>query len=237
MNGPSIRKTAALSAAIHATLFLVTLLVMSHTSRLELPSPYVVSLVSPSDARRALGGISAGESSPPERTAEKRGIAMEKDTAKTIKKMQVKEEKRVEDRIAELKAMKKVERIARIRRAIIDNKVGGGRRAQTLSSTKPATAGTLGESQAAGYAEKIKAEINEYWSILPAMDKTLYAIISVKILKDGTIIPLAVEKSSGNKVFDRLMLITIKKASPVSPPPQEMERALRFCADKTCREE
>jgi TonB family protein len=227
MNRLSIRKTAALSAAIHATLFLVALLVMSHTSRLELPSPYVVSLVSPSDARKALGGISARESSQPERTAEKRGIAIEKEAAKTSKKMQAEEEKRVEDRIAELKAMKKVERIARIRRAIVDIKRGGAKSVSGPVPNKP-TGGSQEGSALASYTDKITAEIHQYWAIPDTVDKNLTATVAVRILKDGTVYILGMEKSSGSRIFDVLARKAIERASPVARPPHEMEIGIRF---------
>jgi TonB family protein len=227
MNSPSIRKTAALSAAIHATLFLVAILVMSHTSRLELPSPYVVSLVSPSDTQRAPGGASVKESSPPERAAEKRGIAMEKEAAKTSKKTQAEEEKRIEDKIAELAALKKVERIAKIRRAIVDIKGGSGKSAAGSVSKKPAI-GSQGSSSLANYTDRIKAEIHQYWAIPDTIDKNLTATVAVRILKDGTVYILGMEKPSGNRVFDTLARKAIERASPVTRPPQEMELGIRF---------
>jgi TonB family protein len=227
MNYPSIRKTAALSAAIHATLFLVALLVLTHTSQLELPSPYVVSLVSPSDARRTPGGTSVKESSPAERATERRGISVEKKAAKTSKKMRAEEEKRVEDRIAELAALKKVERIARIRRAIVDIKGGAKRPASGPVSINPA-GGSQVSSPMAGYIDRIHAEINQYWAIPDTIDKNLTAIVAVKILKDGTVYILGMEKSSGSRVFDALARKAIERASPVTRPPQEMEIGLRF---------
>jgi TonB family protein len=227
MNGPSIRKTAALSAAIHGTLFLVALLVMAHTSQLELPSPYVVSLVSPSDARTAPGGTSVKESSPSERTTEKRGIALEKEAAKNSKKMRAAEEKRVEDRIAELAALKKVERIARIRRAIVDIKRGGAKSVSGPVPDKPAGGSQIG-SPLANYTDKITAEIHQYWAIPDTIDKNLTAIVAVRILKDGTVYIIGMEKSSGSRIFDALARKAIEQASPVTRPPQEMEIGLRF---------
>jgi TonB family protein len=227
MNNPSIRKTAALSAAIHATLFLVTLLVMRHTAQLELPSPYVVSLVSPSDVRMAPGGTSVKETAPPERATEKRGIVVEKEAARTGKKMEAAEEKRVEDRIAELAAFKKVERIARIRRAIVDIKRGGAKSASGPASKKPAVGSQEG-SALASYTDRITAEIHQYWAIPDTINKNLTATVAVRILKDGTVYILGMEKSSGSRVFDALARKAIERASPVTRPPQEMEIGLRF---------
>jgi TonB family protein len=227
MNGPSIRKTAALSTAIHATFFLVTILVMSHTSRLELPSPYVVSLVGPSDARVAPGSASVKESSAPEHAAEKRGIAVEKEAAESSKKMKAEEAKRLEDRIAELSAMKRVERIAKIRRAIVNIKGGGGNNVSGLVSKK-AAGGVQGGSSLASYTDRITAEIHQYWAIPDTIDKNLTATVAVRILKDGTVYILGMEKSSGSRVFDSLARKAVERASPVTRPPQEMEIGIRF---------
>ena len=61
-----------------------------------------------------------------------------------------------------------------------------------------------------------------YW------EEGLEAIISVKILKDGTVIVQRVEKSSGNTLFDRSAIRALAKASPLPPPPYEMEIGVRF---------
>ena len=60
------------------------------------------------------------------------------------------------------------------------------------------------------------------------MGKNLEAVISVTIMSNGTVKINSVEKSSGNVLFDRSVLRAINKASPVSPPPHEMEIGLRF---------
>jgi TonB family protein len=227
MNSPSIRKTAALSAAIHATLFLVAIMVMGHTARLELPSPYVVSLVSPSDTQRTTGGAAVKEASPPERTVEKRGIDVEKEAVNANKKMKAEEVKRLEDRIAELAALKKVERIARIRRAVVDIKGGSGKSPSGSVSKKTAGGGRGGPSLAS-YTDRITAEIHQYWAIPDTIDKNLTATVAVRILKDGTVYILGMEKSSGSRVFDALARKAVERASPVTRPPQEMEIGIRF---------
>ena len=50
----------------------------------------------------------------------------------------------------------------------------------------------------------------------------------MKIAKDGTLSVQGVEKKSGNTLFDRSALRAIAKASPVAPPPYEMEIGMRF---------
>jgi TonB family protein len=58
--------------------------------------------------------------------------------------------------------------------------------------------------------------------------KEIEAIVSVKILKDGTARVQRIEKSSGNALFDRSALKALAKASPLPPPPYEMEIGVRF---------
>jgi TonB family protein len=229
MNGPSIRKTAALSAALHITFFLVALLVMRQTSRLEMPSPYVVNLVGSPAVRKAASGNVTRASAPPLSHHEERRPAVEKETAKTVadvKAKQAREEKRVDDRIAELAAMKKVEQIARIRKAIVSVKGSAGKGTSAASSKTPA-AGTP-EGSMGSYTDRITAEIHRYWAIPDTLDKSLTATVAVKILKDGTVYILGMEKSSGNRIFDTLARKAIERATPVTPPPHEMEMGIRF---------
>jgi TonB family protein len=230
MNSPSIRKTAALSAALHLTFFLVALLIVRQTSRLELPSPYVVNLIGPTDTKRAPSGGAVEDHASRDSLPEKREIAVEKETGKNktaIKQEKVEEEKRVEDRIAELAALKKVARIARIRREIVDIKGNAGNRVSGASSKKP-DGGSPGGSSVGSYADMITAEIHQYWAIPDTLDKNLTATVAVRISKDGTVYILGMEKSSGNRIFDTLARKAIERASPVTRPPREMEMGIRF---------
>ncbi|MEK7742486.1 MAG: energy transducer TonB, partial [Nitrospirota bacterium] len=79
-----------------------------------------------------------------------------------------------------------------------------------------------------GYSERIGKEIRQRWAFPEAWGKNLEAVISVTIMSNGTVKINSVEKSSGNVLFDRSVLRAINKASPVSPPPHEMEIGLRF---------
>ena len=74
----------------------------------------------------------------------------------------------------------------------------------------------------------ITKEIWQQWVYPDTGKKDIEAIISVKILRDGTAIVQKVEKSSGNALFDRSAISALAKASPLPPPPQEMEIGVRF---------
>jgi TolA protein len=101
---------------------------------------------------------------------------------------------------------------------------------QGKSSPKSAVKGTgAGSSQgAATYTDKIVAEIKAQWHYSDWAEKDLLMTINVRIQKDGTIQVLDVEKKSGNPLFDRSVQQAVIKASPVTPPPYEMEIGMRF---------
>ena len=80
----------------------------------------------------------------------------------------------------------------------------------------------------ADYYARITKEIWQQWIFPETGDKNLEAIISIRIMRDGTVQVSRVEKSSGNSLFDKSALRAISKASPVTPPPHEMEIGVRF---------
>jgi colicin import membrane protein len=80
----------------------------------------------------------------------------------------------------------------------------------------------------ADYYTKITKEIWQQWVFPETGDKNLEAIISIRIMRDGAVLISRVEKSSGNSLFDKSAVRAISKASPVTPPPREMEIGVRF---------
>ncbi len=69
------------------------------------------------------------------------------------------------------------------------------------------------------------------WSewIPPDYEATgLEAVISIKIARDGKVVSQKIERTSGNMLFDRSASKAISKASPLPPPPAEMEIGVRF---------
>jgi colicin import membrane protein len=133
---------------------------------------------------------------------------------------------RVADRISELEAKKRVERIVRLRSIISiagkdeqDNKQIATTNTNTVSSK-----GTLFDN----YYLRITGKIWQEWIYPDLGEKNLETIIFVKIMKDGAITVQGIEKSSGNLLFDRSALKAIAKATPVTPPPYEMEIGIRF---------
>ncbi|MEC4675835.1 MAG: energy transducer TonB [Nitrospirota bacterium] len=206
-------------------------------NNIKMPSPYIVNLVTQGDRSHKTGlrgtGAAAGQSR--SRVAKKNAAAKKRVKAaaprgnhlSTLGTTRAVERKRVEDRIAELAAKKRVERIVKLR-SIISLKgksVPGDRASATQGGGGPASSkGT----PFADYYTKITTEIWQEWVYPDLGEENLETVIFVRILKNGSINVQGIEKSSGNQLFDRSALRAITKASPVTPPPYEMEVGIRF---------
>lgn len=213
MKGPSLQKTAALSAALHLTAFIVTFIIMRQAAQNALPSPYVVSLVGPGRSRGQVAAPKAADQ-PAETASPARETAVE--------------ETRVEDRIAELKAKKDLERIIRLRKEVATIRGKGSTAAGGQQQKGPAT-GMAGGSGTDTYISKISQEIHDNWGWPSSAGRDgLEAVITVSIDKDGTIKIMDFEKRSGNRLFDNFAMNALRKASPVTPPPHAMEIGIRF---------
>lgn len=78
------------------------------------------------------------------------------------------------------------------------------------------------------YYALITEKIWNQW-VYPDFDsKELEIIISIKIDKKGKIVSQEIERSSGNRLFDRSAAKALSRASPLPPPPVEMEIGVRF---------
>ncbi len=221
MKGPSLQKSAVLSAGLHIMFILLSFLILRQSHEMVMPSPYVVSLVGP-----------AGET-------QKRGAAVETGAVPPVEKNQTttridekKELKAIEEGIGALKAKRKIEeglqKMLNLRKAVIPIQGKPGR-PTTRSSAQNKTTGSAGGTNEAGYDDKIKGQIQTHWAVPDFfMNKDIEAIIIVKIGKDGTLFVEGFEKKSGNRLYDKYVMETIQKASPVTPPPYEMERGFKF---------
>ncbi len=224
MRAPNIRKIAAFSALLHLTFIVLAIVLVKYSKNVVLPSPYTISLVSPENARQR-GGSPVSQS----KAVEAKATATQKtpeDSKKIIDANKKVDQQRLEDRISELISKKKVERIVNLRK-VISVKAGGTKTAAKPSEKEGAGGGAKG-ALFDNYYGKITEEIRQEW-IYPDMGKKeLEAVVSVIIRKDGTITVQGIEKSSGDMLFDRSVLKAVTKASPVTPPPYEMEIGMRF---------
>lgn len=208
MREPSLQRTTVLSLTIHLTAIFITILILKQSNTIVIPSPYVVSLVSPANLEASHEKLDLKTSV----LSHTQPISEEE----TIRTKEMKEEK-----IAAIEAKKKIEKIVKLR-SIISLKAGEKNPDKVSNITQGA--GTLFDD----YYAKIIDEIRQQWIFPDSGQKNIEAIISIKILKDGTITNQKVEKSSGNTLFDRSALKAIAKANPLTPPPYEMEIGVRF---------
>jgi TolA protein len=221
MKGPSLQKTTALSFALHLTFFIVAAVILRQSHTMIIPSPYVVDLIGPSESLKGQAEDrthvrNASEMEAPE-------PAKQKDTKDKDARL---DQQRINDRLAELKAKEKLKRFSDLKKKLVSIKGSEGKAQQANASQKPGggpSKGTLFDS----YYGKITDQIRQEWNY-PGTEKDLEAIIAVKVAKDGTLTVQGIEKSSGNRLFDRAALQALAKASPVQPPPYEMEIGMRF---------
>jgi len=225
MRETGLRTAAAVSALLHLAIFVVSIIVVD-SKKIIMPSPYTVTLVNPdkpgrpgpAESKQPITETRAAVSPAPEKQKPvKESITVQKSRN---------DEQMVDERISELISKKKIERIVKLREVI---SVGSS---NTKPSSKPVEnkAGASGSqgSMFDSYYGKITDEIRQEWVYPDMGKKDLEATIAVLIRRDGTVSIQGVEKSSGDLLFDRSALKAITKASPVSPPPYEMEIGMRF---------
>ena len=143
----------------------------------------------------------------------------------------------VENKIAAIATKRKIEEIEKKfkRRSVISLNTRGDNKTVKPVVSKPGNISAQSDSPVTqgrivdDYYAKIIKEIWHQWRWNPAQGrKDIEAIVSMKILKDGTVLVQKIEKSSGNTHFDRSALRALALASPLSPPPYEIELGVRF---------
>jgi colicin import membrane protein len=230
MRGPSLQKATIISFALHLTIFLAAVLILRHSSRMVMPAPYTVSLVSPDvikgiDKRAYVDKVTNADKEREENVVqETKESAAPSASTKKSKKEIAKEKEMLEKKISAIAAKKKIEKIVKLR-SIIALKASGDKRS---SNEKTASASPGKGNASEDYYTKITKEIWQQWVYPNVGKKDIEAVVSIKILRDGTAIVQKIEKSSGNSIFDKSALRALAKASPLPPPPYEMEIGVRF---------
>ena len=234
MTGPSLQRFTLLSLVFHLTFFLTVFLAVRQSVHRIMPSPYVVSLVG-SDIRAegdsAQAVSKAQEPQVPDTPPKKERPSIS--PVKEQKRQAKNQEQQVQEQIEALRVKKDMQRRADLRKDIISLKGTGaegksGGKAGGKAGASQRTAGRGEGSVEADYYSKITKEIWQQWIFPETGDKNLEAIISIRIMRDGAVQVIRVETPSGNSLFDKSALRAISKASPVTPPPQEMEIGVRF---------
>lgn len=217
MREPGLQKTTALSLALHLTAFLIAFFFLKQSNHIIISPTYTVSLVRPD----ILNGIDKGNIDAPDTS--KKSVTQADIPKKNIKEIS-KVKEMVEEKISAIAAKKKVEKIIRLRSIISLKASGDKQRVNSQITGASVGKGTMFDD----YYSKIIREIWQQWVFPDTGQKDIEAIISIKIKRDGAITAQRIEKSSGNRLFDRSAIKALAKASPLSPPPYEMEIGVRF---------
>ena len=224
MREPSLLKIAAVSLLLHLTLLVFSVVLIQYSKNVVMPSPYTVSLVNPENARRSGPPVSRSRAVESRMPETEKPVKESKTMIDTSKKD---DQKRIDDRMTELASKKKVENIVKLR-SVISVKGSSIKSPARPSANEEAPAGGSKAALVDNYYGKITEEIRREW-VYPDMGKKgLAAVVSVLIRRDGTVTVQGIEKSSGDLLFDRSALKAVLKASPVSPPPYEMEIGINF---------
>ncbi len=129
--------------------------------------------------------------------------------------------------IKRLEAMRAVEKVVELRKMVDigeqKTKTAGGRSLE-VDRVGDRDRLSIGED----YWLTVVNKIRHQWIFPEDIDRDLEAIVSIKVAIDGNVTIGRMEKSSGDPLFDRSVLRAINKASPLPPPPHEMEFGARF---------
>lgn len=224
MKTSGIYSAFTFSIFLHALIVAATFIIARHSNLYKIPAPYIVTIVdslNSGDKIAPKGSIQDQEvpqavKNPPIQVSPKQ---------KDIHRQQ--DEMTVKERIEALQAKKRIEKMAALRK-IVD--IGGikseVRSQKPEAQTKGSTAGN--QNYGGDYYSMVINKIRHQWIFPESIDRDLLAIITIKIAKDGSVTIGRMEQSSGNALFDRSALRAISKASPLPPPPQEMEIGVRF---------
>jgi len=232
MKEPGIGIAITLSLFLHISIVTISFLIGRELYTRKLVPTYVVSLVYPSETagseKVSPSGAAQEAAAGPEIAKPAVKPPVESHTETRRKKES--DNTIVKNRIEELKAIQKLERLAALRK-VVD--IGAGQHALQAKKSGAASrnnaAGSGGAVAGGGdYYSLVGAKIEQHFIYPETLDRDLQTVVSIRIAKDGSITIEKIEKGSGNQLFDRSVLRAITIASPLPPPLKEMEIGLRF---------
>ncbi|MCX8069591.1 MAG: TonB family protein [Thermodesulfovibrionales bacterium] len=227
MREPRLYLPAFFSFFIHGIFFALSLVLVSYHSKTKIDKPYIVSIVSDTSSSQVSESPSPSQESA--LTQKKESIPtppkpVVKETPKKEVSKKTTDDKVVQDRISEMMAKKRIEKLVAMR-ANID--IASSNK-QTNNSSQKGSSTTQGRGKG-DYLSMVRAKIMEKWVYPESIDKELEAIITIKIKKDGSVQLIGLEKSSGNRLFDRTALSAINSITSLPAPPDGIEEiGIRF---------
>ncbi|MCL5978699.1 MAG: cell envelope integrity protein TolA [Nitrospirae bacterium] len=214
------------SIFLHVLIIIAAMLIARHSFISRVSTPYLVDIVDGSSA--AVPEVKAALEDKSPATEDAGSKSSDSKTKDASKKQDAKTSDRiVKESIGALQAKKRIEKMAALRK-VVD--IGGNKassQGRAAVSSKDTKAGAK-DSGGGDYYSMVVGKIRQQWIFPESIDKDLTAIINIKIARDGSVTVDKIEKGSGNPLFDRSALRAISKASPLPPPPREMEMGVRF---------
>lgn len=229
MRFPGLYWATFFSLLFHFAFFLISAVVLRHTSIPIDTATYVVNIVEDrSSAVKPEPEPAPTEESiaPPEPVnkstinyATRKLKSMQDEAARKLKEMQ--DQKEAKEHLANrLKDMETKKRLDGIRQSAA---IQADKDAASSGSEKATKILEL-------YYAKVREKILRVWVYPDLGAIKLEAVVSITVMADGRIVTNRIERPSGNAVFDRSALRAIGKASPVDSPPYgtSLEIGVRF---------
>jgi colicin import membrane protein len=234
MKIPRIYQALTASLFFHLSFIAVAVFVISRVTDYRQPLPYVVSLVD--DRASSASRQSAPRESPSQKAPEtpktvKQSVQPAVPPASTKSKAhQTEQEKLMKERIEALQAKKRIEKLVALRKVIeVDASKTPAAKSASQSPEKASSQGAVsGSSSGRDYYAVVVDRIRQQWVFPGTLDRDIEAVVAIRIARDGRVTVDRVEKSSGNPLFDRSVVRAITLASPLPPPPQDMDIGVRF---------
>jgi len=224
-NEPNFQTIVITSAVIH--LILITLVVIPLRSNEDEYKSYFVDLVGPLEApvRNTAAPHSAA------RVEEKTVARAKEPVGKPLPKadMSLESAERVKKEIERMRSISALSKLKNKKEEKRASDLEAIRQNVQVSAVRSSGASTGAQPLAPdSYYALISRKIWGEWIYPDFGSSGLEVIISMKIEKDGRIVSHEIEKPSGNALFDRSAMNAVAKASPLPPPPFEIEIGLRF---------
>ena len=222
---PKFHLIVVTSAIIH--LLLITFMVVPLKTKNREYNSYFVNLVGPVETPAGIKKSEYTANIPPSLTekSETKGLTRPLSKADMSLEPADKVSKEIE-RMRAISALSKLKKKKEAGKAhdieIIRQKIQAG------VAKGPGIPGTVQSVEPDSYYALITRRIWSEWIYPETGSAGLEVIITVKLDREGKVISHEIEKSSGNSLFDRSALKAISKASPLPPPPVEIEIGVRF---------
>jgi colicin import membrane protein len=252
MIDPGLKRAAQVSFVVHMVFLSIMFISIGRSPTFTMPQPYQVNLVSPSESRLKASRIPPAKSdvpvveekAAPERaTPEKEVPPPKAERVRTVEREPAKPAedltKYSEEKIAALRARRESEEYKRDRMSAIRAKEKlarvkrlGEAKSSVEVTARPAAGVSAPEGAESpivgGYIQTVQGLIEQEWVLLRPSTEGILAIVTVRVMKNGVLRISGMERSSGDAIFDRSAVRAVEKASPVPPPPFELELGVRF---------